>query len=241
MPSRTKQLNVSITPHFSNFVRRKVNSGRYSNASEGVLIHNTQFWREFITKAVPLKMAEPQVWDFKETLAIWHAEGSGKAKARLDFAQDIAAFANARGGILVVGVVDEPRHIVGVGSGKELKNWLQFARAVIADQLDYSRDLVTFKQVASTLCLVIVVAQACQVTGVNDGNGGLTYPVRLETLGIGILAALALTRLLKTLPPMDPATYVAAPVILLIVALLAAFLPTRRAIRVDPVDALRQD
>jgi putative ABC transport system permease protein len=64
-------------------------------------------------------------------------------------------------------------------------------------------------------------------------------------LGIGILAALALTRLLKTLlyetSPMDPATYVAAPVILLIVALLAAFLPTRRAIRVDPVDALRQD
>ena len=36
MPSRTKQLNVSITPHFSNFIRRKVSSGRYSNASEVV-------------------------------------------------------------------------------------------------------------------------------------------------------------------------------------------------------------
>jgi antitoxin ParD1/3/4 len=36
MPSRTKQLNVSITPHFSTFIRRKVNSGRYSNASEVV-------------------------------------------------------------------------------------------------------------------------------------------------------------------------------------------------------------
>jgi ABC-type lipoprotein release transport system permease subunit len=54
-----------------------------------------------------------------------------------------------------------------------------------------------------------------------------------------------LTRLLKTLlyetSPMDPATYFTAPAILMLVALLAAFLPTRRAIRVDPVDALRQD
>lgn len=36
MPSKTKQLNVSITPHFSSFIRRKVNSGGYSNASEVV-------------------------------------------------------------------------------------------------------------------------------------------------------------------------------------------------------------
>jgi len=64
-------------------------------------------------------------------------------------------------------------------------------------------------------------------------------------LVLGILAALALTRLLKALlyetSPLDPATYIAAPAILMLVALLAAFLPTRRAIRVDPVDALRQD
>ena len=36
MATRTKQLNVSITPHFSKFIRRKVASGRYSNASEVV-------------------------------------------------------------------------------------------------------------------------------------------------------------------------------------------------------------
>ena len=36
MPSKTKQLNVSITQHFSTFIRRKVTSGRYSNASEVV-------------------------------------------------------------------------------------------------------------------------------------------------------------------------------------------------------------
>lgn len=31
-----EQLNVSITPHFSRFIRRKIGSGRYSNASEVV-------------------------------------------------------------------------------------------------------------------------------------------------------------------------------------------------------------
>lgn len=36
MPTNTRQLNVSITPHFSKYIRDKVKSGRYSNASEVV-------------------------------------------------------------------------------------------------------------------------------------------------------------------------------------------------------------
>lgn len=36
MPSNSRQLNVSITPHFSKFIRDKVKSGRYSSASEVV-------------------------------------------------------------------------------------------------------------------------------------------------------------------------------------------------------------
>lgn len=36
MRSNSRQLSVSITPHFSKFIRDKVKSGRYSNASEVV-------------------------------------------------------------------------------------------------------------------------------------------------------------------------------------------------------------
>lgn len=36
MASNTRQLNVSITPHFDRLIRRKVKSGRYANASEVV-------------------------------------------------------------------------------------------------------------------------------------------------------------------------------------------------------------
>jgi len=69
--------------------------------------------------------------------------------------------------------------------------------------------------------------------------------VGLAGIGLcaGLTAALALTQLLKTqlfeISPMDPVTYIATPVALMAVAALAAFLPARRATRVDPAIALR--
>src|SRR5262249_51656078 len=60
-------------------------------------------------------------------------------------------------------------------------------------------------------------------------------------LGAGLVAAVALPRLLKTqlylISPLDPATYIAAPTVLMLVAAIAAFLPARRATRVDPIIA----
>jgi ABC-type lipoprotein release transport system permease subunit len=41
--------------------------------------------------------------------------------------------------------------------------------------------------------------------------------------------------------PTDPVTFVAAPVFLLAVAVLASMAPARRAARVDPVEALRAE
>lgn len=64
-------------------------------------------------------------------------------------------------------------------------------------------------------------------------------------LTIGLLAALALTRqlegLLYEIKPNDPATLAAAILVLLTVGLIAAYLPARRAARVDPVVALRSE
>jgi hypothetical protein len=62
---------------------------------------------------------------------------------------------------------------------------------------------------------------------------------------LGLAASLAVNRILQSqlvgVSPYDPATVIGAPVILILVALIACHIPSRRAVRVDPLVALRQD
>ena len=74
-------------------------------------------------------------------------------------------------------------------------------------------------------------------------GGGL----KLTALGvaIGVAASAALTRSLTSLlfgvQPLDPLTFVAAPLVLLSVALLSCLVPALRALRADPIAALRAE
>ncbi|MGH9348090.1 MAG: FtsX-like permease family protein, partial [Vicinamibacterales bacterium] len=62
---------------------------------------------------------------------------------------------------------------------------------------------------------------------------------------IGLGGALALTRFMESLlfgvTPTDPITFGTVPVLVVAVASVAGYIPARRATRVDPVQALRQD
>jgi len=62
---------------------------------------------------------------------------------------------------------------------------------------------------------------------------------------VGLAASVGLMRLMKSLlfgiSPLDPLTYAAVPVVLVAAAMLASYLPARRAAAVDPVEALRAE
>jgi ABC-type antimicrobial peptide transport system permease subunit len=57
----------------------------------------------------------------------------------------------------------------------------------------------------------------------------------------GLAAARSLARFLYGVPTSDPATFAGAASLLIAVALVACILPARRAMRVNPITALRSD
>jgi len=67
----------------------------------------------------------------------------------------------------------------------------------------------------------------------------------LVGLVVGLASALALTRMMKTLlfqiEPTDPITFAGVSAMLALVALMACYVPSRRALRIDPLRALRNE
>ena len=71
----------------------------------------------------------------------------------------------------------------------------------------------------------------------------LTLVAAGVTIGItgGLIVTRMVTNLLYDVSAVDPATFVGMPLALLLVALLASYLPARRATRIDPMIALRHE
>jgi ABC-type antimicrobial peptide transport system permease subunit len=64
-------------------------------------------------------------------------------------------------------------------------------------------------------------------------------------IAIGLIAAFAATRLMENflynVHPMDPATFLLVSLFLVIIVLLACYIPARKAMKVNPIVALRYE
>jgi putative ABC transport system permease protein len=91
----------------------------------------------------------------------------------------------------------------------------------------------------------IRMALGAQTTHIHRLIIGRGATLALAGVSVGLGLALALTRLMTGLlfgvSATDPATYVAIAAVLFAAALVACYVPARRAVRVDPLVALRYE
>src|SRR5262245_16582375 len=138
---------------------------------------------------------------------------------------------------------------------------------MVADSIAHRRALMTLLAVFATLALALAtigiygvmayaVAQRTHEIGVRMALGARKNDVlklvigqglKLVMMGValGVSAAFGLARLMTTLlyqvRPTDPATFGAIAALLTVVALLACYVPARRATKTDPMNALRHE
>jgi putative ABC transport system permease protein len=172
-----------------------------------------------------------------------------------------------RGGSDPVALAPELRSAIWAIDKEQPISGVQTMTEVIAESVAEPRFrtllLGVFAAVGLTLTLVGVygvisygVSQRTREIGIRVALGAqpgsvlrlvLGGGIRLAVIGAaaGIAGSLALARVFKSLlfdiKPTDPVTLVSAALLMLVVALAASYVPARRATRVNPIDALRQD
>jgi predicted permease len=136
----------------------------------------------------------------------------------------------------------------------------------VADSISNKRFTMTLLGIFALLALLLasigiygvlsyMVGQRTKEIGVRMALGAQKFDVlrmvmkdgaRMALVGIlvGLMGALALTRLMGTMlygvRPTDPLTFVSVAVLLGCIAMLACYLPAKRAMKVNPIEALRQ-
>ena len=195
---------------------------------------------------LPIGQEPPEAWDwFQRTVTLTARAADGRADTLTAAVRE--AVRNAAPGI--------PLYDIQTMEGR--------LRGSLSEERFHTLLLVTLGGIGLLLAAVGIygiiaffVAQRTAEFGVRIALGATPRDIFLVTarhslvpigmgLGVGVLAALAATRLLgaalRGVGPRDPLTFLAVVLVLAAAAALATYLPARRATRIDPMTALRND
>jgi len=152
--------------------------------AETELLCRESFWKPFITKAMAVSV-ENQLWDFKENLEMWGPKSEGRREAQLKFCEQVASFANAGGGAIIIGITDKlPRNVAGI---QDLENKLKYTMEVLEAHIGRTDFIhlqpVVMKHEAGNDrdCLVVAIAQTKDVIVVKDASEQSLFPTRFQT------------------------------------------------------------
>jgi predicted permease len=166
-----------------------------------------------------------------------------------------------------LGIVDEIRHAVEKVDSTSVLYEVQPMQEIVANSVAKQRMAMLLLSAFSALALLLsavgiygvisyLAGQRTHEIGIRVALGASRADVLRLVLGegmrialvgvaVGVVAALGLTRLLTQIiygvSANDPLTFVGVAVLLTAVAVLACYLPARRAMRVDPIVVLRYE
>ena len=149
------------------------------------ILYDEELLKSFIFKAIEEKRTEDKFWDFKLMLEYWKPECQVKEKKIYEFCENIAAFANSEGGLIIIGISNEdPRKIFDI---KKVEIRANDCGGKIRKFCDYKKLFYEIRILkiedsdgVSKNCIVIAVKQTSDVVGVKIGTGKVSYQIRVD-------------------------------------------------------------
>jgi uncharacterized protein YqgQ len=147
------------------------------------ILRSEEFLKLFVSRVLPNCRLETELWDFKETFSAWHNDKSEEGK--LDFACNVASYANSRGGLLIIGIDDRSREIIGV---EQPERKIQQSRSILERFMEPLPSPIQLfglpledKNGKTVNCIIIKIPQTKDVIEVKEiAGGGRKVPVRVD-------------------------------------------------------------
>ncbi len=150
--------------------------------NQQLIIYNDKLWNKFVQKS--LKGEEDNLWDFKEILDWWNPHCGKKDKKQVQFAEKVAGFANANGGVIIIGIKnDKPREIVGVDKiearGININKIIEQRTNIKATSYILRAILIQTQKNEEKYCLFLFIPQIKKTIEVRTIDSTISYPLRV--------------------------------------------------------------